>query len=222
MKKNNYFQLNNEIDYKKYLYSGFLGKLFHINHKLMEDYNFKPMEKILEIGAGFMPHVDYIKYEFKKYYCVDLASAKGLKYYMKKNYQNIIFKYYNGKNLKFKNNTFDRIIISHCLEHILEPEKFINEMLRVLKKNGIISIALPCDPGILWRLGRVFMKKIYLKNKMKKEYDHDYIIATEHINSIFNLYTIIKKKFNVVKENFYPLNFHIIDANLFYICHIKK
>lgn len=68
-----------------------------------------------------------------------------------------------------------------------------NEMLRVLKKKRIISIALPCDPGILWRLGRFMMKKTYLKRKMRKKYDHDYIIATEHINSIFNLYTIMKK-----------------------------
>ena len=128
----------------------------------------------------------------------------------------------NGKKLNFKNNSFDRIIISHCLEHILEPEKFINEMLRVLKKKGIISIALPCDPGILWRLGRFMMKKTYLKIKMRKKYDHDYIIATEHINSIFNLYTIIKKKFKVIKESFYPLNVNIIDINFFYICHIKK
>jgi choline kinase len=105
---------------------------------------------------------------------------------------------------------------------ILEPEKFINEMLRVLKKNGIISIALPCDPGILWRLGRFMMKKTYLKKRMKKEYDHDYIIATEHINSIFNLYTIIRKKFKVIEEKFYPFNINIIDINLFYICHIKK
>jgi phosphatidylethanolamine/phosphatidyl-N-methylethanolamine N-methyltransferase len=222
MKKNYYSQLNNKTKYKEYLYSGFLGKLFNINHRLMEKYNFKPMNKILEIGGGFVPHINYVKYHFKEYHCVDLASAKGLKEYMKKNYQNIIFKYYNGKKLSFKNNSFDRIIISHCLEHILEPEKFINEMLRVLKKKGIISIALPCDPGILWRLGRFMMKKTYLKRKMRKKYDHDYIIATEHINSIFNLYTIIKKKFKVIEEIFYPLNVNIIDINLFYICHIKK
>jgi hypothetical protein len=94
-------------------------------------------------------------------------------------------------------------------------------MLRVLKKNKIISIALPCDPGILWRLGRFMMKKNLLKKK-NKEYNHDYIIATEHINSIFNLYTIIKKKFKVIQENFCPLNINIIDINLYYICHIKK
>jgi len=36
MKKNYYSQLNNKTKYKEYLYSGFLGKLFNINHRLME------------------------------------------------------------------------------------------------------------------------------------------------------------------------------------------
>ena len=47
-----------------------------------------------------------------------------------------------------KMNTFDRIIISHCLEHILSPEEFIHEMMKKLKKEVILSISLPTDPGI--------------------------------------------------------------------------
>ena len=50
------------------------------------------------------------------------------------------------------------MIISHTLEHIHCPEAFINELLRVLKPNGVISIALPCDNGLLWRLGRFYNK----------------------------------------------------------------
>lgn len=217
-KKNNY----HPEKYKEYLYSGVLGKLFQKNHKLMEKYNFKNTDKILEIGGGFVPHMPYINHSFDEYHSVDLKLVDGLKEYINKNYKNIKFKYYNGKKLPYKKNYFDRILISHCLEHILEPEKFVNEMLRVLKKNGIISIALPCDPGILWRMGRFLMKIFFLKQKREKNYDHDYMIATEHVNSIFNLYAILKKKFNVDNEIFFPFNLKIIDINLFYICQIKK
>ena len=45
---------------------------------------------------------------------------------------------------------FDRIIISHCLEHIINPENFLFEMMSKLKKDGILSISLPTDPGILF------------------------------------------------------------------------
>ena len=217
-KKNNY----DPDEYKEYMYSGFLGKLFRRNHELMEIYDFKDNSKILEIGGGFVPHFPYVKHSIKEYHSVDLKEVRGLKNYINKNYKKIKFKYYNGKKLKYKKNYFDRIIISHCLEHILEPEKFVNEMMRVLKKDGTISIALPCDPGVLWRLGRYIMKIFFLKRNRGKDYDHDYVLATEHVNSIFNLYVILKKKFKIQKEIFYPINIKVIDINLFYICQIKK
>ena len=42
----------------------------------------------------------------------------------------------------FENKFFDRIIMSHTLEHINYPEKFIFEMERVCKTNGVIIIHL--------------------------------------------------------------------------------
>ena len=85
---------------------------------------------------------------------------------MRQNFKDINFSYYDGKNIPFNNETFDRVIISHCLEHILEPEKFTEEMVRVMKKGGVLSIALPCDPGLLWRLGRYYIK--FISNIKKK------------------------------------------------------
>lgn len=45
------------------------------------------------------------------------------------------------------------------------PEDQLIKWANLLKSDGIISIALPCDPGILWRLGQISTmskaKKIY-------------------------------------------------------------
>ena len=60
------------------------------------------------------------------------------------------------KNCHSKKLLFDRIIISHVLEHIPNPEPFLDQMFYILKKGGILSIALPSDPGLLWRFGRFF------------------------------------------------------------------
>lgn len=49
----------------------------------------------------------------------------------------------DGKNLPFKNNSFDLVIIESVLEHIDEPEKVIEESARVLKKGGRIHISIP-------------------------------------------------------------------------------
>ena len=81
-------------------------------------------------------------------------------------------------------------------------------------------MALPCDPGILYRVGR-FIFKMTMK-KRSEDYDHDYHAACEHVNSIFNLNVILKKKFNVIKEEYFPFKLKMIDLNLFWIIQIKK
>jgi ubiquinone/menaquinone biosynthesis C-methylase UbiE len=212
--------------YNERIGSGFRSKLFRQSHLLMEKYNFGTVDKILEIGGGSIPHINFIKHKFNSYYSLEVDCGAKIDLYINKNYPKIIFNYYDGKNIQFNEGFFDRIVISHCLEHILEPEKFINEMLRVLKKGGVISIALPCDPGILWRIGRLLLKtnrrikeKFFLQKNIEVS---DYINATEHVNSIFNLYAIIKEKFNVKKEICYPFNVKLFDLNLFYICQIEK
>ena len=76
--------------------------------------------------------------------------------------------------------------------------------MRKLKIGGVLSISLPTDPGLLFRLGRLYMRFFSIKKNYKitpKEYD--YMIATEHVNSIFNLHSIIKYKYsNIAKETF--------------------
>ena len=85
------------------------------------------------------------------------------------------------------------ILYKHiCLEHILSPEEFIIEMMKKLKKGGVLSISLPTDPGVLWRLGRLFIRCFTLNKTYKISKDeYEYVNATEHVNSIYNLINII-------------------------------
>ena len=94
-----------------------------------------------------------------------------------------------------------------------------------LKKNGILSIALPCDPGLMWRWGRLYLKLFSVKKKLNiSNLEYDYMIASEHINSIFNLISIIKYKYknNIISEQYLPFRVRIVDFNLFYNVTIKK
>ena len=93
-----------------------------------------------------------------------------------------------------------------------------------LKNGGVLSISLPTDPGLLWRLSRLFIKYFIVKktyNISKNEYD--YINATEHINSIFTLINLIRYNFkNQIEEHCLPFRIKLLDVNLFYIVHITK
>ena len=217
--RENHFQQKN---YKNYLYSGFLGILFRWQHKILSPKIYENCEKVLEIGPGFEPNLKFTKLNFKEYYCLELNQNIGHESYYKKNFPNIKFNTYDGKSLKFEDNFFDRIIISHTLEHILDFENFLTEMIRVLKRGSVISIASPCDNGFLWRLGRYILKKTYHKYKKTSEIDYNYLMAKEHVNTIFQIISVLKKNFHIVDETYLPFRFKIIDFNLIHICHVIK
>ena len=202
-------------------------KLCHLQLEINNYFNeFDKKTKILEIGAGSSPHYAYISHAFGKY--VFLEKSKFAINYLKKKFKKnkkIDYKSYNGKKIPFKKNFFDRIILSHVLEHIPEPEVFLKDTMKKLKKNGILSISLPCDPGVLWRVGRFFLKILSVKKILNiSNVEYDYLIASEHINSIFNLKSIIKYKYskNIINESYLPTRIKSTDLNLFYNITLRK
>ena len=209
-------------NYKNYLYGGFLGILFRWQHRLLSPKAYINCEKVLEIGPGYEPHIKYKKLNYKDYYCLELETNLKYQEYYTKNFPDVKFNTYGGEKLNFDDNYFDRIILSHTLEHIPDFENFLLELNRVLKKNGVMSIASPCDNGFLWRLGRYLLKKTYHKFKKTSEIDYDYLLAKEHVNTIFQITAVLKKKFKIQSELYLPFRIKIIDINLFHICHISK
>lgn len=68
----------------------------------------------------------------------------------------------NGESLPFKDKSFDRILCTEVFEHVLEPEKLLMEMKRVLKDNGIISLSIPNEKLI------IITKKILLNSGLRR------------------------------------------------------
>ena len=208
--------------YNTHLYTGLYGYVMRYCHRQLENFKRKKKyPKVLEIGAGNAPHLDYLRHEYEEYFIAE-TSSYAMDFY--KGMKNVKAYSYDGINLPFEDNFFDRIIISHCLEHINKPEEFLFEMMNKLKEGGVLSISLPTDPGFLWRLGRLFIKYFIVKktyNVSGEEYE--YINATEHINSIFTLISLTRYNFkNKIDESFLPFKIKLVDLNLFYNVHITK
>ena len=110
------------------------------------------------------------------------------------------------------------------MEHIPFPDIFLKKTFKLLKNGGVMSISLPTDPGFLWRLGRLYNKLFIIKKNLNiSSLDYDYMNSIEHINSCFNLLSIIKYNFRKkLIENYLPFKIKLIDLNLFYNVHIVK
>ena len=209
--------------HKSHLYTGLQGFFMKYGHKKLEDFKKKNdhLSKVLEVGAGDTPHYNYIKHTYDEYHIAE--TSEYVNDFHKDNKKVKIITY-DGKKLPYPDESFDRIIISHCLEHILSPEDFLAEMINKLKKGGVLSISLPTDPGFAWRLGRLFVGLFKVKKTYNLSFEEfEYLNATEHVNSIFNLISIIRFKYkDSFEEKFYPLKIKSPDLNLIYNAHIYK
>ncbi|WP_272971202.1 class I SAM-dependent methyltransferase [Comamonas terrigena] len=198
------------------------GFVMNKSHQLIEkDFgNSTYFSKIIEVGAGSGAHLPFVKHAYDEYFMTD-GSIEMLNLAKKKHQSNgrVKFSVSSAENLEYADNTFDRLIASHVLEHLKEPHEVLKEWNRVVKPGGTISIILPCDPGMLWRLGRNFGPR---RNAESAGIPYDYIMAREHINSITNLRALINYYFDQLNEKWWPTPISFTDINLIYCVNIIK
>ncbi len=209
----NYSQLN----YERGLAAWFMRKSHQWSEKkyVREDH----FSTVLEVGAGTGIHIQQVRHAFDQYIISDIDDR-----YLKtadvddvSNFK-IVVATEDATNLSFPDNSIDRLIAAHVLEHLPNPHLVLKEWHRVLKPGAAMTILLPCDPGIAWRLGRCLGTR---PKDLELAIEYDYWMAREHINSITNLVSLIRYYFDDLEENWLPSLIPNIDINLFYICHIR-
>lgn len=179
-------------------------------------------ETVLEIGGGEGFHLEHLKHEFNLYYLTDVQLrdltpyAQDLRKSGRLNYVRA-----NARNLPFDSETFDRTVIMCVLHHLGGVEKVLREAHRVTKPNGLISIYLPCDPGMLYRI----LRKVFTRGKARKlKIDYDYVNAMEHFGSFASINTLIKRVFcdDKVKIIRFPFGIPSWNLNIFYTYQIIR
>lgn len=193
------------------------------SHRLAE----KPFGKdayfprVLEIGAGTGEHLSFVRHKFDNYVLTDsdpktleIARAKLAGLHERK----LAFERQAGETLAYPNNSFDRVVATHVLEHIYPPHLALREWARVLRDGGMLSVLIPTDPGFAWRLGRRLGPR---RNAIAKGIAYDYVMAREHVNSCNNLIAILRHCFAGAREAWWPLPVPALDLNLFFAFHVK-
>ncbi len=114
-------------------------KLNHIKN-FLDTINNNKYTNILDIGCEDCFQVKSIgKYlNIDEYYCLNIENWNNSGYGLKRETCNL--QIYDGLNIPYKDNTFDVIIIFQTLHHIQHVETYVNELLRILKKHGLLII----------------------------------------------------------------------------------
>ena len=66
----------------------------------------------------------------------------------------------NKEKMPFEDESFDVVVCLEMLEHVLYPSKVIDELKRVLKKDGIMILSMPNEYNFYLRLHYLFGRKI--------------------------------------------------------------
>jgi SAM-dependent methyltransferase len=127
------------------------------------------------------------------------------------------------ESLPFADKSFDRVI-STCLFHHLEnPIKGFEQLRRVTKDGGKVSILIPNDPGIVYRSLR---RVTTLRNakKLGLYIEAELIHAIEHRNHYLQLKTLLESQFKNDKifVTSFPFKFSSYNLNAITVFHIHK
>ena len=159
--------------------------------KLKDLLKLEDFEKILDVG-GIQSSYDFLR---KKFPSSKIFSINIKKSDLPKN--NGILA--NAEELPFEDNYFDLVFIREVIEHLVRPDRFINETNRVLKKGGKIVLSTPNFNSWHVRLLILFgyaptnytpyPGKTYgipKSFKTKPKYDHIRVFPYRALKEIFN------------------------------------
>lgn len=168
--------------------------------------------KILDIGSGPVPSLEVLIKSQNLYCCLDIAKA-NIKY-LEKNYPNCHIKQGDAENLtKFYKNKFDLVIIFGLLHHLPNPEKTLDQVKRILKKEGIL---IASEPSNYWN-GKMPSpnEKGFSSTDIKKLFDNfsEYQIKTFNFQflegNLWNFLNKIYKKNPFIGDKLWKLIFVI-------------
>ena len=222
-------KLNYSAGYEKYLYTGLAGFLMRRNHiNLSSEVSGNLNNRILEIGGGASPHFNIVDLENVNEYWIS-DNKYLLKETYTKNDAELNFKIYNHNaevdsgysEFLNKNIKFNRIIASHVWEHLPNPEEIFLKWINLLDEDGRLDIAIPCDPGILFRLGQLVGRKKAMKNYGMSFKEIELMLSREHINSCQNLLKIVKF-YTHSKYSYFPFRVPFVNLNLFIFIRVYK
>ena len=90
--------------------------------------------RTLDVGCGTKPYEKYFK--SSEYIGLEIETT------VHREVSKADF-FYDGTKFPFNNNEFDSIVTNQVFEHVFNADSFLNEINRVLKKNGILLLTVP-------------------------------------------------------------------------------
>lgn len=106
--------------------------------------------KYLDVGCFNSPMPSILADKGNEVWAID--HAPKVINTLKGRFLNVNYLCMDFKELPFKDGYFDYIVAGEVIEHLENPQEFVNELFRVLKPGGILAISTPFEEMISQQL----------------------------------------------------------------------
>ena len=168
--------------------------------------------RTLEIGPGNGSHISFEKIENLDEY-VALELRESLSHQISGSHANLRVVVGDcQKHLDFADDTFERVLAIHVLEHLDNLPAALDEIERVLKPSGVLSVVIPCEGGFGYAVGRRATVQRTFERRYKLPYE--WMIRYDHVNSAREVLAELKMRFVTEDATFFPMRVPSVDLNL--------
>lgn len=209
------------------VYSGLSGVIFRSGHRMMErGISAEQNRNVFEFGGGGMPHFYWMNAAKMHSYTVSdkLADHRNrlarLRADMPPQIELSLHDFDTDPHLAQITGKYSRIVASHVLEHVPDPEAAIVKWTSMLADDGVLSIAVPCDPGWFWRLGQLVSYRSLRDQITFGEYD--LLMSREHVNSVQRILKILRYYSPDCSARWFPALVPVADLNLICVVNVRK
>ena len=193
--------------------------------KLNHNYSHRKLENkvkgnyptVLEVGAGSAEHFPFVAHDFEKYILSDVRKIDMA--YLTDQRQQIELS--DIQKLPHREKSIDRVICTCVLHHVENVKNALQEIRRVTKSGGLVSINIATDPGWLYRKSWALTSGRRMKNEgitFPRSVHYQ-----EHISHFFAIKALMEEIFNEDEMTFklYPFRVPLPSLNIFAVAQIK-
>lgn len=184
-------------------YTGVVGYIQDLGHRWVAERT--PPGPVLEIGFGTGRHRLFFSGRPEEYFVSDSSewhvtteawrSLRGRAVRC------------DARQLPYRTVAFETVISIYNLEHISDLDSVLREAHRVLRSKGRFLVALPCEGGLLWNLGRELTTRPRFQHRYGINYDK--IIAYEHVRDFRAVLAEIRQSRLFRIDEWQMLPFHV-------------
>ena len=173
----------------------------------------QPHFRTIEVGPGVGGQLELEDLSRQEYHCIELRENMSAE--LKRRFPTVTVTTAScQERTRYDDGYFDRAVAVHVLEHLPDLPRAISELHRLLRVGGILSMVIPCDPGIAWEFARQTSSARIFRRRYNMPYM--WLMRREHINSPAEIISILKSGFDEIDRTYFPLD--LIPVNTANLC----